>query len=63
MQRQLQGIKCFFNFLLNSGNVLESFIVFGIIFHNIAPLKFSEFIPYFLVLVPSNFTTLMHLKF
>ena len=54
--------KCFFNLLLNSGNVLESFMFFGIIFHNIAPLKFGEFIPYFVVLVPGNFTTLPHLK-
>ena len=33
-----------------SGNVLESFIFLGIIFHNIAPLKSSEFIRYFVVL-------------
>ena len=59
---QLQGINCFFNLLLNPGNVLESFIFFGIIFHNTAPLEFSAFIPYFVVLVPDNFTTLSHLK-
>ena len=58
---------CFFNLLLNSSNVLESFIFFGIIFRNIAPLNlfipyFSKFIPYFVVLVPGNFTTLPHLK-
>ena len=53
--------QLFFNLLLNSGNVSESFIFFGMIFHNIAPLKFKEFIPCFLVL-PGNFTTFGHLK-
>ena len=52
----------FFNLLLNSGNVLEGFIFYVIIFHNILPLKFSEFIPYFVVLVLGNFDTLPHLK-
>ena len=54
--------QVFFNLLLNSGNALESFIFFGIIFHNIASLKISEFIPYFAVLVPGNFTTSLQLK-
>ena len=54
--------QCFFNLLLNSGNVLENFTFFGVIFHNIAPQKFSEFIPYSVVLVRGNFTTLPQLK-
>ena len=45
-----------------SVNVSERFIFFGIIFHNMTPLKFSKFIPYVVVLVPGNFTTLPHLK-
>ena len=32
-------------------------------FHNIAPLKFSEFVPYFFVLVSGFFTALPQLKF
>ena len=48
--------------LLNSGNALESFIFFVIIFHNISSMKFSEFILYFLVLVPGSIITLPQLK-
>ena len=54
--------KWFFNLLLNSGNVLESFMFFGIKFHNIAPLKISNFFLYFLMLLPGSFTTLLYLK-
>ena len=31
-------------------------------FHNIAPLEFVDFIPYFVSLVPSKFTVLLHCK-
>ena len=43
-------------------STIQSFIFFVIIFHNIAPLNFSELIPYFVMLVLGNFTTLSHLK-
>ena len=44
------------NFFLTSGNVSETVIFYGIIFHNIAPLKFTEFILYFVVLVTGKVT-------
>ena len=60
---QLQGINCFFYFfLLNSGSFLEAFTFLGIIFLIVAPMKFSDFFPYFVLLIPGKFTILTHLK-
>lgn len=58
----LQDINCFFNFFSNSSIVFESFIFFGNIFGNIAPLMFGEFIKYFVVSVAGKFTILPLLR-
>ena len=41
---------CFFNLLLNPGNVFGRLYLFGLISHNTAPLTLSEFILYLMSL-------------
>ena len=62
MEHNCKVPTVFSTLVLNSGNVSESFIFSGTIFHNIAPLKFSKFILYVVLLVPGTFTTFPHLK-
>ena len=61
MQHNWKLSKVSFKLLLNY-DALERFIAFGIVFHNIEPLKFNEFFPYFVVLVPAISTAFPHLK-
>ena len=57
------GIKHSYNVIFAIHVTIYRYIVtICNIFHNITTLKFSEFIPYFLVLVPSYFSAIPHLK-